>query len=216
MADGEPQAYLAFDPATQTGWCSYEHLGPSRPPRVMTGFFKGYKGGTEAQFFCSISLQIKDTILRVRPKAIAIEQTPSSQASIEVPVRGDMFGGKKKMSIRTDRNTKVQEGIRAIILAHVGASRPSLGFPNGIPYEEVHVNTWRKKFIGVAKAPLMRPANMSSSKWLQTECMKRAKELGELFDFEVANKDVVSAVGIAWWMAATRGHREALQAFVGA
>lgn len=234
--EAAPMVLLGIDPATKTGWASYEDMGHGRHPRIRCGSIKGAAddGGSEAQLFARFSLALRDLLAEVGPRRVALElRLPSFAGGDVKDDPSALVGGRKERAqIRDETATKRQDGIRAIVLAMLGMGRPSIGLPNGIPYHEVHVHEWRKSFFGegtrppktklVERGDRLLPAGGVRSltgeerrKWWKGETRLKAEMLAERWGFAIPNQDAADAVGIVFWLAAREGlfaARDALKA----
>lgn len=201
-----PHVLMAIDPATTLGWASYEDLGRDRYPRVQCGTFTA-KGEPEARLFGDCAVQMRELLDRVRPRRVAIEmRLPSfARGSEEDDPRALTHGRPVRKQIRNEANVKRQDGIRGIILAQLGMRRPSMGLPNGIPYEEVNSQTWRRSFFGEGHRPPPTIAPEKRRNWWKAEARLKAEMLGVRWGFSVPNADAAEAVGMVIWLAAREG-----------
>lgn len=223
-----PMILLGLDPATKTGWASYEDLGRGKPPRVRCGSIvpKDYRADeiTEAQVFARFAQGLREMIDEVKPRRVALEmRLPSIVAgAIEDDPGALIPGTMRARPITDDRAMKRKDGIRGIILAMLGMSRPSIGLPNGIPYHEVRSQEWRAALFGKGVAPpktklvagegVKKLSNDERRKWWKHETRMKVELLAERWGFRVPNQDAADAVGVVLWLATREGHFSAIEA----
>lgn len=213
--EAQPFVLLGLDPATTTGWASYESLGRDRDPRVRCGHFTA-KGDNEAAVFADFARQMQALLNEVRPRRVAVEMRLPSFAGggVEDDPRALTHGRVRPRQIRNENNVKRQDGIRGVLLALLGFRRPSLGLPNGIPYEEVHLREWRESFFGKGHKPPATVAREKRSQWWKAEARMKAELLGQKWGFSVPNNDAAEACGIVMWLAARENNLAARDALV--
>lgn len=201
---------LALDPATATGWATYEALGSGKPARIRCGVIKA-EGDSEPRLFADFSRKMRNLIDEMKPRRVAIEARLPSFAGgdWEDDTGGLVHGRVRRKQIRSEDATKRQDGIRAITFALLGASRPSWGLPGGIPVEEVHVASWRSSFFGKGVKPPQHLDNAGRRKWWKAETRLRANLLGEKHGFVARGDNESDAVGILMWLAARERHLDA-------
>lgn len=212
---------MAFDPATKCGWATYEDLGRGRKPRVQCGSFTAV-GDNEGQLFSDFARKASALIVEKRPVRIAVEMRMPTNAGHweDSSDSGDMVGGKTWQTDKYDHANKLQDGIRAVLLATIAAPRPRIQQPAGFPYHEVPINSWRKSFFGAGTKPPQPPTTIKPKSrsawrrgWWKREAKMKADALGLDMGFVVPNSDAADAVGIVFWLAANIHRLESLDLF---
>lgn len=192
---------LGIDPATKTGWALYEPI-PGHNPRVRLGIIEA-DGSSDARLFADFAIRIARLFAEVEPDVVGLEAPIPSFAAGELIEDPNALipGSRVRRQIRDERSVRRSLGLRAIILANIGARRHSRGLPSGIPYEEVTSQTWRKSFFGKGTKPPATVAPKNRRPWWKAQAVAQAKLLGNAWKFAVPGPDAAEALGIAVWLA---------------
>lgn len=201
--------FLTLDlSAASTGYALIQELGEGKPPRVECGSWNCR--GRDIDEMCAV---LSDHLVKLL-RGLAARGVKVDRAAIE-----DVIRRLPVKKVRKDNGlfaaTEVEQLVSnphtmTVLPALVGAACAIL-HQFKIQIRLVPVATWRKGFIGTARAPV-HIAKDKTSKWLKAEVRTKAEMLAVEWGFTIRNYDMSDAFGIACWLAAQEGSPLAVRA----
>jgi hypothetical protein len=207
--------YFALDIASTTGWALICDRGDDVRLEVLCGSFsckrldhpEMTRRPIEAQDIHQSAI-IMGRQLRFLLRSFVKDGIKPDVAVVEDLIRQlPQFKRKKQGNELFASEPETQTaGIQARILlsvlfgAAVGAM-DQMGLSTAAP---ISVSTWRKGFIGAARAPKEIPRD-KTSQWLKRRVRDKADAIGEDLGFKVRNFDESDGLGLGLHFAASRG-----------